>query len=213
MHATLCVTLAETVQQLCRTGVCSVEQSLTCDVPNIFFRLSEVQHQRAFTGTLQQTLTTPCLSVSRLSLWNVYDSGAVDKMEIDLYWKANKIAKAQSQLKSRQREQRGEEKESKRRKCINTGLALREQCNEYFLYTHRILGREYGHTITTSWLVPRVWACMCLFDPFARLLPCLRLAALDYWHYPCSVMCLKGWAHLMMLSKNSRYIEGICWQI
>lgn len=50
-------------------------------------------------------------------------------MEIDLDRKANKIAKAQSQLKSRQGEkweQRGEEKESKRKKYINTGLALRE---------------------------------------------------------------------------------------
>lgn len=80
------------------------------DVPNTFFGLSEVRDQLASTGTSHQTLSTSCLSVSRLSLWNVYDSGAVDKMEIDLDWKANKIAKAQSQLKSRQREQRGERK-------------------------------------------------------------------------------------------------------
>lgn len=54
-------------------------------------------------------------------------------MEIDLDRKANKIAKAQSQLKSRQGGAEGAEgaegggkKESKRKKYINTGLALRE---------------------------------------------------------------------------------------
>lgn len=78
------------------------------------------------------------MSVSRLSLWNVYDSGAVDKLEIDLDWKANKIAKAQSQLKSSKREQRGGgEKESNRRKSINTGLALRE---------HRVMSTSSTHT-------------------------------------------------------------------
>lgn len=35
-------------------------------------------------------------------------------MEIDLDWKANKIAKAQSQLKNRQREQGGGEKKKVR---------------------------------------------------------------------------------------------------
>lgn len=133
-------------------------------VPKNSFGLSGVQHQLASTGILHQTLTTP-LSVSRLSLWNVYDSGAVDKMEIDLDWKANKIAKAQSQLKNRQREQGGGgEKESKRRKCINTGLALRE---------HRVMSTSSTHTEywgenmdTPSW--PADWcrtcasACVCL---------------------------------------------------
>lgn len=58
-------------------------------------------------------------------------------MEIDLDRKANKIAKAQSQLKSRHKEQRGEEKESKRRKCINTDLALREcRVMSTSFYTH-----------------------------------------------------------------------------
>lgn len=58
-------------------------------------------------------------------------------MKIDLDRKANKIAKAQSQLKSRQREKRGREKETKRRKCINTGLALRE---------HRVMNTSSTHT-------------------------------------------------------------------
>lgn len=48
-------------------------------------------------------------------------------MEIDLDRKANKIAKAQSQLKKEAEGAGGEEKESRRRKCINTGLGLRER--------------------------------------------------------------------------------------
>lgn len=55
-------------------------------------------------------------------------------MEIDLDRKANKTAKAQSQLKRRQREQRRWEGGAvegcgggRRRKCINTGLGLRER--------------------------------------------------------------------------------------
>ena len=131
-HVTPRVSLTETVGQLCRIWV------LTRWCFKHFLILSEVQHQLATTDTLYQTLTILCLSVSRLSLWNVYDSGAVDKLEIDLDWKANKIAKAQSQLKSSKREQGGGgEKESNRRKSINTGLALRE---------HRVMSTSSTHT-------------------------------------------------------------------
>lgn len=56
MHATLCVPLAETVQQLCRVVVVVVWQG---DVPNSFFRLSQVQHQLASKDTLRQILATP----------------------------------------------------------------------------------------------------------------------------------------------------------
>lgn len=163
-HATQCASLAELVRQLCRmggvglTGRCSQRFLQTEWSP-----ASASLHRHFYTKL-------SCLSVSMLRLWNVYDSGAVDKMEIDLDWKANKISKAQSQLKSRQREQRGRRKESKRRKCINTGLVLRE---------HRVMSTSstrteyWGENMDTPpW--PADWCCVSsyvsVFDPF------------DAWH-------------------------------
>ena len=81
---------------------------------SIFFGVREVQHQLASTDTLHRTLSSPCLSVSKLSLWNVYDSGAEDKMRLIWIEKANKIAKAHSQLKCRQRVRSGGRKKRRR---------------------------------------------------------------------------------------------------